>query len=55
MGRLKTYNKQITAHECRMRVERVEGGNKRTPFAIGDPFTGKTPYYVSKVLATYVK
>jgi hypothetical protein len=38
-----------------MRSEGVEGGNRRTPVDIGDPFKGKAPYYVEKILATHLR
>ncbi len=54
MGRAK-ITKQKAANECRMRAEGVEGGNKRTPVDIGDPFKGKVPYHVLKILATHLR
>jgi hypothetical protein len=38
-----------------MRAEGVDGGNKRTPVDIGDPFKGKAPYFVHKILATHLR
>jgi hypothetical protein len=54
MARSKADKKPKTANECRMRAKGVEGGNKRTPIDIGDPFKGKAPSFVSGILATHL-
>jgi len=54
MGRSKTNTKQKTVNECRMRAEGVDGGNKKRPVDIGDPFKGKAPYFVSQILASHL-
>ena len=55
MGSYKFRVKPKAANECRMKAEGIEGGNKRTPVDIGDPFKGKAPYHVAKILATHLR
>ena len=54
MARSKS-TKSKAANECRMKAEGAEDGNKRTPVDIGDPFKGKAPYFVSRIMATHMR
>ena len=55
MARSKSSKKAKATNECRMKAEGVEGGNRRTPLDIGDPFKRKAPYFVEKMPATHPK